>query len=83
MKSNGLRRSMSKKGCSPDNSACEGVFGRLKNEMFYNTEWTGVSISEFIDILNNYLLWYNEKRIKKSLEYLSPMEYRHRLGLVV
>lgn len=83
IESNGLRRSMSKKGCSPDNSACEGVFGRLKNEMFYNAEWTGVSISEFIDILNNYLLWYNEKRIKKSLEYLSPMEYRHRLGLVV
>ena len=25
-----LTRSMSKKGCSPDNSACEGVFGRLK-----------------------------------------------------
>ncbi len=83
IESNGLRRSMSKKGCSPDNSACEGVFGLLKNEMFYNTEWTGVSISEFIDILNNYLLWYNEKRIKKSLDYLSPMEYRHRLGLVV
>lgn len=83
MESNGLRRSMSKKGCSPDNSACEGVFGRLKNEMFYNTEWIGVSISEFIDILNNYLLWYNEKKIKKSLEYLSPMEYRHSLGLVV
>ena len=31
-----LTRSMSKKGCSPDNSACEGFFGRLKNEMFYN-----------------------------------------------
>lgn len=30
-----LTRSMSKKGCSPDNSACEGFFGRLKNEMFY------------------------------------------------
>ena len=23
------------KGCSPDNSACEGFFGRMKNEMFY------------------------------------------------
>lgn len=31
----GLTRSMSKKGCSPDNSACEGFFGRVKNEMFY------------------------------------------------
>ena len=26
----GLQRSMSNKGCSPDNSACEGFFGRLK-----------------------------------------------------
>jgi putative transposase len=30
----GLTRSMSKKGCFPDNAACEGFFGRLKNEMF-------------------------------------------------
>ena len=29
-----LTRSMSKKGCSPDNAACEGFFGRLKNEIF-------------------------------------------------
>ena len=53
-----------------------------KNEMFYNADWSGVNISEFIGILNDYLYWYNEKRIKKSLGYLSPIEYRHRLGLV-
>ena len=83
METHGLIRSMSKKGCSPDNSACEGVFGRIKNEMFYNTDWSGVNISEFINILNDYLQWYNEKRIKKTLGYLSPMEYRHTLGLAV
>ena len=82
MEKNGFIRSMSKKGCSPDNSACEGVFGRIKNEMFYNADWSGVNISEFIGILNDYLYWYNEKIIKKSLGYLSPIEYRHRLGLV-
>ena len=82
MEKNGFIRSMSKKGCSPDNSACEGVFGRIKNEMFYNADWSGVNISEFIGILNDYLYWYNEKRIKKLLGYLSPIEYRHRLGLV-
>ena len=60
MEKAGLARSMSKKGCFPDNSACEGLFGRLKNEMLYNREWTGVSIQEFIDILNEYLVWYNE-----------------------
>lgn len=27
----GLTKSTSRKGCSPDNSACEGFFGRLKN----------------------------------------------------
>ena len=35
----GLRRSMSQKGCSPDNAACEGFFGRIKNEMFYHRSW--------------------------------------------
>ena len=83
MEKNGFIRSMSKKGCSPDNSACEGVFGRIKNEMFYNADWSGVNISEFIGILNDYLYWYNEKRIKKILGYMSPMEYRRRLGLAV
>ena len=81
MDKSGLTRSMSKKGCSADNSACEGVFGILKNEMFYNTDWTGISISDFIEILNNYLVWYNESRIKKSLGYMSPMEYRRSPGL--
>ena len=81
MEKAGLERSMSKKGCSPDNSACEGLFGRLKNEMFYNRDWTGVSIQEFIDILNEYLVWYNEKRIKISLGNMSPLEYRRSLGL--
>lgn len=81
MEKAGLERSMSKKGCSPDNSACEGLFGRLKNEMFYNRDWTGVSIREFIDVLNEYLIWYNEKRIKTSLGNMSPLEYRRSLGL--
>lgn len=35
MNSANLIRSMSRKGCSPDNAACEAFFGRLKTEMFY------------------------------------------------
>ncbi len=83
MEKAGLERSMSKKGCSPDNAACEGLFGRLKNEMFYCQDWMGVKISEFIDILNKYLLWYNTKRIKTSLGNMSPWEYRQSLGMAV
>lgn len=77
-----LIRSMSKKGCSPDNSACEGVFGRLKIEMFYGVDWSNVTIDEFISILNEYLIWYNEERIKSTLNYMSPSEYRKSLGLI-
>ena len=76
MENAGLTRSMSKKGCSPDNSACEGFFGRLKNEMFYNRKWDGVSIDEFISILDTYI----ESRIKMSLGGLSPLQYRKALG---
>lgn len=83
MESAGLQRSMSKKGCSPDNSACEGFFGRLKNEMFYNRNWMGVSLKQFELLLNNYLIWYNEKRIKVSLGNMSPIEYRRSLGMAI
>lgn len=78
-----LTRSMSKKGCSPDNSACEGFFGRLKNEMFYNRNWNRITIDSFIDDLDKYLYWYNEKRIKMSLGGMSPLEYRRSLGIAI
>ena len=70
------------KGYSPDNSACEGFFGRLKNEMFYKRNCNSISINKFMDIVNNYIEWYNNKRIKQSLGYKSPVEYRKELGLI-
>lgn len=81
MDNKSLIRSMSKKGCSPDNSACEGFFGRLKNEMFYSYSWAGVTIDDFIKQLDEYIRWYGEKRIKLSLGGMSPLSYRKSLGL--
>ena len=77
----GLIRSMSKKGCSPDNAACEGFHGRLKNEFFYNRDWRDTTIDSFIDQLDAYIHWYSEKRIKISLGGMSPLEYISSLGL--
>lgn len=76
-----LIRSMSRKGCSPDNSACEGFFGRLKTELFYPRNWRATTIEQFIQVVDSYIHWYNEKRIKISLGSLSPLEYRESLGL--
>lgn len=78
---NGLVRSMSRKGCSPDNARCEGFFGRLKIEFFYGCDWAGVSIGEFIEMLDAYLKWYRDIRAKSDLDYRSPMQYRRDLGL--
>lgn len=75
-----LSRSMSKKGCSPDNSACEGFFGRLKNEVFYQHDWKNTTINQFINYLDNYIHWYNNQRIKLSLGGLSPLQYRKSQG---
>lgn len=77
----GLVQSMSRKACSPDNAACEGFFGRLKTEMFYSRDWRSTTVAQFIEALDAYIRWYNEKRIKRSLGYLSPIEYREQLGL--
>ena len=64
-----------------DNAACEGFFGRMKTEMFYPRDWRSTTIEQFIQALDSYIRWYNEKRIKPSLGYLSPIEYRESLGL--
>lgn len=80
---NGLTRSMSAKGCSPDNAAMEGFFGRLKNEFFHHRDWSGVTAGEFMDRLDAYMRYYCEGRIKRSLGWLSPDEYRRSLGYEV
>ena len=79
----GLVRSMSAKGCSPDNAACEGFFGRVKNEFFHWRDWTGVGAGEFAERLDAYLRDYRDGRIKRSLGWLSPAEYRRKLGYAV
>ncbi|WP_040453051.1 IS3 family transposase [Hydrocarboniphaga effusa] len=77
-----LVRSMSRKGYSPDNAACEGFFGRLKTELFYSRSWQSTTIEQFIHALDGYIRWYNERRIKVSLGNLSPIEYRKSPGIV-
>jgi hypothetical protein len=54
-----LQRSLSKKSCSPDPSACEGLFGKLKHEMFYNRDGSGVNI-HLLNLYNKYLILYYE-----------------------
>ena len=76
-----LIRSMSRKGCSPDNAACEGFFGRLKTELFYPRQWQDITTDQFLKIVDSYFRCYNKKQMKISLGSSSPLEYRTSLGL--
>jgi putative transposase len=78
-----LIRSMSRKGCSPDNVACEGCFGRLKTELFYPRNWETTTIDQFIQVVDSYNRWYKEKSIKIYLGSLRPIEYRETLGYTI
>ena len=83
MEKYGYVRSMSKKGCSPDNSACEGFFGTMKNEFYYPNDWASVSTDEFIPQLEKYLVWFRDKRIKARLGNTSSREYLLEYGKTV
>ena len=46
----------------------------LKQEMYYGT--TYYSFEELKDAIERYIKYYNEKRIKEKLGWMSPVEYR-------
>ena len=54
----------------------------MKIGLFYGCDWSGVTIEQFMDMLDAYLRWYRDVRIKSDLGYKSPMAYRMELGLV-
>jgi Integrase core domain len=62
-----LVRSISRKGCSPDNAACEGFFGWLKTELSYPRDWRATTVDQSIETLDAYIRVYNIARIKVSL----------------
>ena len=46
---------MSTKGRSPGNSACGGIFGRLRVELFYSLSWSGWNVDDFMDAVDCYI----------------------------
>ena len=74
LKENKIFQSMSRKGNCYDNSVMENFFGILKQEMYYGN--TYYSFDELKDAIEKYIKYYNEKRIKEKLGWMSPIQYR-------
>lgn len=70
----GVRQSMSRKGNCLDNAVMENFFGHLKSEMLYLQDFE--SIVHFKRELIDYLDYYNNRRIKRKLGCLSPVQFR-------
>ena len=66
--------SMSRKGNCYDNAVMENFFGHLKTEMYHGETFT--TVEEFTTAINDYIHWYNTKRVQQRLKGLTPMQYR-------
>lgn len=76
LKEEGIFQSMSRKGNCRDNSLMENFFWLLKQEIYYDK--TYYSYGELKQAIEDYIKYYNEKRIKERLGWLSPIQYRLR-----
>lgn len=71
---------MSRKGNSGDNAACEGFFGRMKTEMYYGIKWRKASDLEAA--IDEYIDFYNNRRITAKLDGMTIAEHRDMLAKV-
>ena len=76
LKEERIFQSMSRKGNCLDNSVMENFFGLLKQEIYYGRVYH--SYEELKTAIEEYIVYYNECRIKESLGWLSPAQYRRK-----
>lgn len=74
LKEHRIIQSMSRKGNCLDNSMMENFFGIMKSELLYAEKFE--TPQDFIKALEEYIDYYNNKRIKTRLNGKSPVQYR-------
>ena len=74
----GMTQSMSRVAHCIDNGPMEGFWGILKRERYYGRRFT--SKRELIQTIENYIHYYNTRRVQRNLGILTPME-KHALCL--
>ena len=80
LKQCGIQQSMSRKGNCLDNAVMENFFGLLKSELLYLEEFD--SMEHFVMTLEDYLDYYNNRRIKEKLKGLPPVVHRKQALLI-
>jgi putative transposase len=73
-----IKGSHSRKGNCLDNACIESFFSHLKTEKLYIEQCK--SEMEIRQAIEDYVYYYNYKRIQKKLKQRAPIEYRHALA---
>ena len=68
----GMKQSMSRVAKCIDNGPMEGFWGILKRERYYGRRFT--SRESVIEMIEEYINYYNNKRLQRNLGVLTPME---------
>ena len=68
----GMIQSMSRVAKCIDNGPMEGFWGIIKRERYYGKKFT--SRTELISMIENYIDYYNNKRLQRNLGVLTPIE---------
>ena len=68
--------SMSRKGTPADNSLINTFHSSLKSETFYLDGIYRTTNAHVLQIVENYIDYYNNTRIQTKLNSQSPVEYR-------
>ena len=72
----GMMQSMSRVAHCIDNGPMEGFWGILKRERYYGKRFT--SKQELMQMIQNYISYYNNRRVQRGLGVLTPMEKHSR-----
>ena len=76
LKEHGIIQSMSRKGNCYDTCIMETFFGRIKTELYYGFEKDYTSFEEFAIAIDEYIDYYNNKRIQANTKWMPPVKYR-------
>lgn len=72
IESAGMTQSMSRVGKCIDNGPMEGFWGILKRERYYGEKFT--NRESLIAMIEDYIEYYNNKRLQRNLGVLTPLE---------
>ena len=76
-----ITQSMSRKGNCWDNAVAESFFKTIKHEWLYRFKFN--SFNQLYKSIDDYITWYNTKRIHSSLGYISPLEMEIKLRKII